>query len=258
VTSRPDGGRALDLVGCHHEVRIAFAVSLTLTPVWCHAAALWAQPDSAAPLPRGYREPGEQWSAQRIVEALGRELRGSAAVFATLPELFEWLQATDASSLRLPRQRTQSTESTGPVPQVLQLAIAVFRALDVPARLAVGFAPESESPDGRDGGARTVCDARTVNLELYAGGRWWLFDANGRPPPNGFIRIGAGSDSNDLELVQATGAVQAVRMDASVDPPPAWGFPSSSSRLLLSLDAPVSADLQTNLDPVPALAGAPV
>jgi len=257
VTSRPDAGRALDLVGCHHEVRIAFAVSVTVTPVWCHAAALWAQLDSAMPLTRVYSEPGEEWSAQRIVAALGRDLRGSAAVFAALPELFEWLQSTEASSLRtplrLPRQRTQSTDSTDLVPEVLQFAIAVFRALGVPARLAVGFAPESESLDGHDR------DGRTIYMELYAGGRWWLFDANGRVPACGFIRTAVGSDSDNLELVQGTGPVETVRMDASVDPPPAWGLPLTSSRLLLSLDAPDAADpLSSWGGAVPALAGASV
>ena len=42
----PDGTRALDLVACESEVRVAFAVSLTTAPVWCHAAALWEQPET--------------------------------------------------------------------------------------------------------------------------------------------------------------------------------------------------------------------
>ncbi len=256
VTSRPDGGRVLDLVGCH-EVRVAFAVSLTVAPVWCHAAALWAQPDAPMPsLPRGYSQPGEQWSVQRITAALGRDLRGSAAVFAALPELFEWLHATDASTLRrsqrVPRQRTQPADSTEQTPELLQLAIAVFRTLGVPARIAVGFAPESESLDGRNR------DARTRFLELYAGGRWWLFDPNGHAPACGFLRTAVGSGSNELELVQGTGPVQTVRMDASVDPPPAWGLPSTSSRLLLSLDAPDTAEPLSSRGEVHALAEAPV
>jgi hypothetical protein len=156
--------------------------------------------------------------------------------------LFEWLQAADASALlRNARSRADGADPAELVPEALQLALEVFRALGVPARIAVGFAPERK-PDRPH-------DARCAYLELYGSGRWWLFDPNGEVPSCGFVRTAVGSAPGDLALVRATAPVQTVRMDASVDPPPAWGLPSKiSSRLLLSLDAAPTLGAREALD----------
>lgn len=229
ISPRPDGERVLSLFGCQQEVRVAFAAALSIAPVWSSTAALRIQPNRSIALPDGYGQRGEQWSAQRVMAALGLRLR-TADAFAALPELFEWLQGADASALlRYPRSVAHGTDPTREVPEALQLAMAMFLALGVPARIAVGFAPELQPFHARD--------ARCAYLELYGSGRWWLFEPNGEVPACGFVRTAVGSGPGDLALVRGTPPAKAVRMNASVDPPPAWGLPSRlSSRLLLSLD----------------------
>jgi hypothetical protein len=234
VSPRPGGERVLDVSGCQQEIRIAFAASLSVAPVWCRSSALRTQPEPPIRLASGYSQPGEHWSAQRIIAALGPGLRTTATAFAALPELFEWLQGADASELlRCPRSPANSTDPTSDfaasVPETLRLAVPVFRALGVPARIAVGFAPERQPVHPRD--------ARCAYLELYGSGRWWLFEPNGQVPACGFVRTAVGSDPADLALVRGTAPATTVKMDASVDPPPSWGLPSKiSNPLLLSLE----------------------
>ncbi len=247
-----DGARGLDLVGCASEVRIAFAASVSLAPVWCHAAAIREQPGAGIAAPSAYSTPGERWSTERIVAALAPAARGPAAVFAALPELFEGLRHCTAAN-QLPQYARAPSQSTDCAAQrtlePLQFAITVFRALGVPARIVAGFAPEAVrlSPH----------DARAFYLELYRAGRWWLFEPDGHVPAFGFVRTKVGSQPSDLALVRGVestqalrgvGSPQALRMDASVDPPPEWGLPlRTSSRLLLSLDAQAGAGAQSGV-----------
>jgi hypothetical protein len=233
VSAQPDGARVLDLVGCESEVRVAFAASLTVAPVWCHAAALWKRAQPGITLPSACSKPNEHWSMDRIVAALRPALRDTAAVFAALPELFQWLrQFIDVNKLRhyarAPMERASSAQDG--VLASLEFAVAVFEALGVPARIVAGFAPESDGLNAHD--------ARAFNLELHRGGRWWLFEPDGQVPAFGFIRTAVGCEPSDFALVRGAASAQPLRMDASVDPPPAWGLPlRTSSRLLLSLDA---------------------
>jgi hypothetical protein len=240
ILARPCGTRILELLGCGNEVRIAFAASLTLTPVWRQAGALGERHEAGLPARPGIRA-GERWSAQRIVAALGSGMRGPTAAFAALPRLFAWMRRcieTDGLwRLALEPGATTTvaaTDSRKPPPcagqhvERLEFAIAVFRALGVPARIAAGFGPVSVQDAGQDG--------RVFNLELYNEGRWWLFEPDGQVPACGFVCTAAGSDPGDLVLVQGPGRV--LRMHADVDPPPAWGLPlRTDSRALLSLDA---------------------
>lgn len=249
----PDGTRVLDLAGCQSEVRVAFAASLTLAPVWCHAAALREVPSTRIAPPFGCSRPSEHWSEERIVAALRPALRDPAAVFASLPELFEWLrQCIETNEWRRYARAPldwidRTTRPQDPMLEPLQFALAVFRSLGVPARIAVGFAPESAPPQRHD--------ARAFYLELYAQGHWWLFQPDGQVPAFGCIRTAAGCELSDLPLLRGAASGRSLRMDASVDPPPAWGLPlRTSSRLLLSLDAEETASPQANVS-TPSAAG---
>jgi hypothetical protein len=251
VSVLPDGERVLDLTACDSEVHVAFAASLEVAPVWCHVSALWdlsgiglmppsdltrpasafTRPPSAVARPTAaYTQPSGHWSAERIVAAFGSALPSPAAVFAALPEVFEWLHnCVDADQFRSYAGVPAETMSCA-APCIfdrLEFAIAVFRSLGVPARPVAGFAPEAVR--------RGPHDARAFALELYWDGRWWLFEPDGQVPAFGFIRTAIACESTDLVLLDG-GASRVLRMDVNVDPPPAWGLPlRSSSRLLLSL-----------------------
>jgi transglutaminase-like putative cysteine protease len=73
------------------------------------------------------------------------------------------------------------------------LAIALCRALCIPARYISGYAVALQPPDFHG------------FFEAYLGSRWYLFDATRMAPVEGFIRIGTGRDAADTSFATIIG-----------------------------------------------------
>ena len=74
------------------------------------------------------------------------------------------------------------------------VAIALLRALGVPARYVAGYAVDLQPPDFHG-----FCEA-------WLGEDWYLFDATRLAPTSGFVRIGAGRDAADVSFATLFGA----------------------------------------------------
>ncbi|HEX9719805.1 MAG TPA: transglutaminase family protein [Ramlibacter sp.] len=112
--------------------------------------------------------------------------------------------------------RPGSTNSTTTAQEVLvqragvcrdfaHLGIALCRALNVPARLVVGYVWFDEPPQ----------DFHAV-FEAWFGGRWVLFDPTGMAPVDRLVRIGTGRDAKDVAFSTFFGEVEMTRMELSV------------------------------------------
>lgn len=110
-----------------------------------------------------------------------------------------------------------STDSTTTAQQVFvqragvcrdfaHLGITLCRALNIPARLAVGYVWFDEPPQ----------DFHAI-FEAWLGGRWVLFDPTGMAPPERLVRIGTGRDAKDVAFSTIFGAVQMTRKEVKVD-----------------------------------------
>jgi len=73
------------------------------------------------------------------------------------------------------------------------LAIALCRALCIPARYISGYAVDLQPPDFHG------------FFEAYLGFRWYLFDATRMAPVEGFVRIGTGRDAADASFATIIG-----------------------------------------------------
>lgn len=73
------------------------------------------------------------------------------------------------------------------------LAIALCRALCIPARYISGYALALQPPDFHG------------FFEAYLGSRWYLFDATRMAPVEGFVRIGTGRDAADASFATIIG-----------------------------------------------------
>ena len=80
------------------------------------------------------------------------------------------------------------------------LAIALCRALCIPARYISGYAVALEPPDFHG------------FFEAYLGSRWYLFDATRMAPPEGFVRIGTGRDAADASFATIIGTATLTSM----------------------------------------------
>lgn len=86
------------------------------------------------------------------------------------------------------------------------LLIAFCRALNIPARLVVGYVNFSEPPQ----------DFHAV-AEVWLGGRWVMFDATALAPVEEVVRVGTGSDAKDMAFSTIYGVMHMTHMHIQVN-----------------------------------------
>ncbi len=85
------------------------------------------------------------------------------------------------------------------------LGITFCRALNIPARLVVGYAIFDEPPT----------DFHAM-FEAYLGGRWVLFDPTRMSPLDQFVRIATGQDAKDVAFATIYGPATMMSMDPQI------------------------------------------
>jgi transglutaminase-like putative cysteine protease len=102
------------------------------------------------------------------------------------------------------------------------LGITLCRALNIPARLVVGYVHFDEPPE----------DFHAV-FEAWLDGRWVLFDATRMAPMDRLVRVGTGRDAKDVAFATIFGAVQMTRKELRVEegdaPARAAGLPAETT-----------------------------
>ena len=86
------------------------------------------------------------------------------------------------------------------------LGITLCRALNIPARLVVGYVHFVEPPE----------DFHAV-FEAWLDGRWVLFDATRMAPIERLVRIGTGCDAKDVAFATIFGGVQMLRKELTLN-----------------------------------------
>jgi transglutaminase-like putative cysteine protease len=86
------------------------------------------------------------------------------------------------------------------------LGITLCRALNIPARLVVGYVHFNEPPE----------DFHAV-FEAWLGGRWVLFDPTRMAPMDRLVRVGTGRDAKDVAFATIFGQVRMVRKELVID-----------------------------------------
>ena len=86
------------------------------------------------------------------------------------------------------------------------LGITLCRALNIPARLVVGYVYLEEPPQNFH-----------ALFEAWLEGRWVLFDATRLAPIDRLVRIGSGRDAKDVAFATIFGNVALRRMEITVD-----------------------------------------
>ncbi|MGR9114672.1 MAG: transglutaminase-like domain-containing protein [Gammaproteobacteria bacterium] len=113
-------------------------------------------------------------------------------------------------------------QRTGICRDYAHLAIALCRAMCIPARYVTGYAVGLEPPDFHG------------FFEAYLGSRWYLFDATRMASVDGLVRIGTGRDAADAAFAIIIGAATMNRQNVwanqgSTDTPPTQRRPPGSA-----------------------------
>jgi transglutaminase-like putative cysteine protease len=86
------------------------------------------------------------------------------------------------------------------------LGIAMCRAIDIPARMVVGYLHELIPMDHH------------AWFEAYVGGRWFTFDATQRFPRGNRVAVAYGRDAADVAIATQYGSLELLEMMVSVTP----------------------------------------
>jgi len=86
------------------------------------------------------------------------------------------------------------------------LGIAMCRAIDIPARMVVGYLYRLDPMD------------QHAWWEAFVGGRWFTFDATQRFPKGNRVAVAYGRDAADVAIVTQYGSVELNEMSVSVEP----------------------------------------
>ncbi|MDB5891509.1 MAG: transglutaminase family protein [Polaromonas sp.] len=112
------------------------------------------------------------------------------------------------------------------------LGITLCRALNIPARLVVGYVNFDEPPQ----------DFHAV-FEAWLDDRWVLFDPTRMAPIDRLVRVGTGRDAKDVAFATIFGNVQMTRKEIVVDEgdiPSAVTEPDAAARPVAALAGAVS------------------
>ena len=151
------------------------------------------------------------------------DLLGAAAqkLFGALPPghprvqaIADWIHANVeyrvGSSQPTTTARDVFVQRAGVCRDFAHLGVTFCRALNIPARLVVGYARFDEPPP----------DFHAV-FEAYLGGRWVMYDATRMAALDGLVRIAVGRDAKDVAFATIFGPAAMVAMSprvVSVDP----------------------------------------
>ena len=106
------------------------------------------------------------------------------------------------------------------------LAIALCRAVNIPARYVFGYLPDIGVPDL--GVEMDFC----AWMEVFLGGRWFTFDPRNNQPRIGRVVIGRGRDAADVAMVTSFGRIEMVGMTvwAEIGSGASWNDPTRPGR----------------------------
>lgn len=125
------------------------------------------------------------------------------------------------------------TQRTGVCRDFSHLAIALCRALNIPARYFSGYAYQLDPPDFH------AC------FECFIEGRWVVFDATRLAHLNGLVRIGTGRDAADAAVASIFGGASCSRIEVTCDLGPGQAFTpidrDQIERARVALESPAQA-----------------
>ena len=164
-------------------------------------------------------------------ELFGNEPPGISRVRKIISWIHQSIAYRPGSSTSTTTAQDVFVQRAGVCRDFAHLAITFCRALNIPARLVVGYVWFDEPPQ----------DFHAI-FEAWIGGRWVLFDPSGMAPVDRLVRIGTGRDAKDVAFSTIFGRLQMTRKEVSVlEHDPRGRVPSGTPALELAAAAPMPA-----------------
>lgn len=149
----------------------------------------------------------ESDSMSRLAQQLFGQLpSGLQRVRAVEQWIYESIQYQPGATQSTTTAQDVFVQRVGVCRDFAHLGITLCRALNIPARLVVGYVNFAEPPQ----------DFHAL-FEAWLDGRWVLFDPTRLAPIDRLVRIGTGRDAKDVAFATIFGSVRMLRKDITVD-----------------------------------------
>lgn len=173
-----------------------------------------------------YLNPSRYCESDRLTHFALRMFGSAPPGFCRVTAICDWINSnidyqagsTDASTSAC----DVLIQRVGVCRDFAHLAIALCRALCIPARYISGYAVALHPQDFHG------------FFEAYLGSRWYLFDATRKAPVEGFIRIGTGRDAADASFATVIGAATFIQMMVWAVPTTQNPIPNQASQTAVS------------------------
>jgi transglutaminase-like putative cysteine protease len=162
-------------------------------------------PDNIFPYLMATRYCESDLLASTAQQLFGREAPGIGRVRKIVQWIHDTIEYRPGSTSSTSTAHEVFTQRAGVCRDFAHLAITMCRALNIPARIVVGYVWFDEPPQ----------DFHAM-FEAWIGGRWVLFDATGMAPVDRLVRIGTGRDAKDVAFSTFFGSVEMTRMEVNV------------------------------------------
>jgi transglutaminase-like putative cysteine protease len=150
-----------------------------------------------------YIYPSRYCQSDRLQQVVNAEFGGLRPGYWRVRAIADWVQRHTQFKSGSTNATTSAIdtliEKVGVCRDFAHLMIALCRAMNIPARFATSIDYGSDPIFG-------PTDFHAV-VDVFLGGRWYLFDPSGMALPMGLIRIGTGRDAADVSFATIFGAV---------------------------------------------------
>jgi transglutaminase-like putative cysteine protease len=143
--------------------------------------------------------------AAPIQKIFGKEPPGIGRVRKIVQWIHDSIEYKVGSTCSTTTAHDVFTQRAGVCRDFAHLGITMCRALNIPARIVVGYVWFDEPPQDFH-----------ATFEAWIGGRWVLFDPTGMAPVDRLVRIGTGRDAKDVAFSTYFGDVAMTRMVINV------------------------------------------
>ena len=173
------------------------------------AGLLETQVDQLSPeiLPMLY--PSRYCQSDKLGRLAGHLFGHDGSAYEKVRAIVDWIYANVEYRSGFSNVETSAydtvTQQAGVCRDFAHLAIALCRALSIPARYFTAYAYLLEPQDFH------AC------FEAYLGGEWVLFDATKLAPINGLIKIASGRDAADASIANIFGDISFCSLQVSCD-----------------------------------------
>ncbi len=145
-----------------------------------------------------YLNPSRYCESDRLLRLARKEFGEAAPGYSRVAAICDWthelLEYVAGSTNAGSSACDVLVQRAGVCRDFAHVALALCRALSIPARYVSGYAVGLIPPDFHG------------FFEAYLGTRWYLFDATRMAPRDGFVRIGTGRDAADAAFATVIGA----------------------------------------------------